>query len=93
MNQIRQTSQLAVASLVSGILGWTLVPLIGTLVAIITGHMARSEIRRRNGQLDGDGLAVAGLVLGWVSAALWIVGVVILFTVLGGIAWFATMNS
>ena len=93
MNQIRQTSQLAVASLVSGILGWTLVPLIGTLVAIITGHMARSEIRRSNGQLDGDGLAVAGLVLGWVSAALWIVGVVILFTVLGGIAWFATMNS
>lgn len=93
MNQIRQTSSLAIASLVSGILGWTLVPFIGTLVAIITGHMARAEIRRSNGQLDGDGLAIAGLVLGWIAAALWVVGLVIFFTVLGGIAWFATMNS
>ncbi len=93
MNQIRPNSQLAIASLVSGILGWTLVPFIGTLVAIITGHMARSEIRRSNGQLGGDGMAIAGLVLGWISAALWIVGIVIIFTVLGGLAWFAKMNS
>ena len=93
MNQIRPNSQLAIASLVSGILGWTLVPFIGTLVAIITGHMARSEIRRSNGQLGGDGMAIAGLVLGWISAALWIVGIVIIFTVLGGLAWFAMMNS
>ena len=68
-------------------------PFIGTLVAIITGHMARSEIRRSNGQLGGDGMAIAGLVLGWISAALWIVGIVIIFTVLGGLAWFAKMNS
>ena len=61
MNQIRPNSQLAIASLVSGILGWTLVPFIGTLVAIITGHMARSEIRRSNGQLGGDGMAIAGM--------------------------------
>ena len=93
MNQIRPNSQLAIASLVSGILGWTLVPFIGTLVAIITGHMARSEIRRSNGQLGGDGMAIAGLVLGWISAALWIVGIVIIFTVLGGLAWFAALNS
>ena len=93
MTQIRPNSQLAIASLVSGILGWTLVPFIGTLVAIITGHMARSEIRRSNGQLGGDGMAIAGLVLGWISAALWIVGIVIIFTVLGGLAWFAKMNS
>ncbi len=93
MNAIRQTSSLAIASLVSGILGWTLVPFIGTLVAIITGHMARAGIRRSNGQLDGDGLAVAGLVLGWVSAALWVVAIVIIFTILGGLAWFAKMDS
>ncbi|KAF1689568.1 DUF4190 domain-containing protein [Pseudoxanthomonas koreensis] len=93
MNQIRRTSSLAIASLVAGILGWTLVPFIGTLVAIVCGHMARGEIRRSNGQLDGDGLAIAGLVLGWIAAALWIIGIVLLFTVLGGLAWFATMNS
>ena len=31
MNQIRQTSSLAVTSLVAGILGWTLLPLLGTV--------------------------------------------------------------
>ena len=44
MNPTRQTSALAITSLVSGILGWTLLPFIGTIVAIITGHMARAEI-------------------------------------------------
>ncbi|GAB3512937.1 DUF4190 domain-containing protein [Pseudoxanthomonas daejeonensis] len=93
MNQIRKTSSLAIASLVSGILGWTLLPFIGTVVAIITGHMARSEIRASQGQLDGDGLALAGLVLGWVSVILLLVGLFILFAFLGGVAWLATLNS
>jgi len=93
MNQIRQTSSLAIASLVSGILGWTLLPFVGALVAIITGHMARSEIRAANGQLDGDGLAVAGLVLGWVSMAMALIAIVIVFAFLGGLAWLAVLNS
>ena len=93
MNPIRQTSPLAIASLVSAILGWTLLPFLGALVAIITGHMARSGIRAANGRLDGDGLAVAGLVLGWTSMALVLVAIVIVFAFLGGIAWLATLNS
>ncbi|WP_372013122.1 DUF4190 domain-containing protein [Pseudoxanthomonas sp. 10H] len=93
MDQIRQTSSLAIASLVSGILGWTLLPFIGTVVAIITGHMARAEIRRSSGRLAGDGLAIAGLVLGWVSALLLLAGVVIIFAFLGGLAWLATLNG
>ncbi|MFT3668029.1 MAG: DUF4190 domain-containing protein [Pseudoxanthomonas sp.] len=92
MNQARTTSSLAIASLVSGILGWTLLPFIGTLVAIITGHMARGEIRRSGGTLDGDGMAIGGLILGWLSALLWIVGIVVLFMFLGGLAWLATLN-
>lgn len=92
MNQIRQTSSLAVTSLVAGILGWTLLPVLGTIVAIITGHMARKEIRTSGGRLDGDGLAIGGLVLGWVSAVLWVVGVLVFFLFLGGLAWLATLN-
>ena len=41
MNTPRQTSTLAIISLVAGILGWSLLPLLGSLGAIITGHMAR----------------------------------------------------
>jgi len=92
MNQARTTSSLAIASLVSGILGWTLLPVIGTLVAIVTGHMARGEIRRSAGTLDGDGLAIGGLVLGWLSMLLWVLGIAILFLFLGGLAWLATLN-
>ena len=54
MNPARTTSSLAIASLVSGILGWTLLPVLGTLVAIVTGHMARAEIRRRLQERAGD---------------------------------------
>ena len=92
MNPARTTSSLAIASLVSGILGWTLLPVLGTLVAIVTGHMARAEIRRSGGALEGDGLAIGGLILGWLSALLWVIGIVVLFMFLGGLAWLATQN-
>ncbi len=89
----RQTSTLAIVSLVSGILGWTLLPLVGTLVAIVTGHMARKEIRRSNGQMGGDGLAVGGLLLGWISAALWLIGIVVFIVFFGGLVWLGMANS
>ncbi|HRO27007.1 MAG TPA: DUF4190 domain-containing protein [Luteimonas sp.] len=83
----RQTSALAVTSLIAGVLGWTLVPWIGSIVAIVTGHMARSEIRRAPEGLDGDGLAVAGLVLGYAMLALSLVGIIVLFAFFGGLVW------
>ncbi|HEU0152641.1 MAG TPA: DUF4190 domain-containing protein, partial [Arenimonas sp.] len=52
----RRTSSLAVTALVTGLLGWTLLPLLGSVVAIITGHMARAEIRRDPEHVEGDGL-------------------------------------
>jgi len=82
----RQTSGLAITSLVCGILGWTLLPFIGSVVAILTGHMARGEIRRSNGQLDGDGLAVAGLLLGWISIGLMVLAVLAVVFFFGGLA-------
>ena len=87
------TNGFAVASLVLGILGWTLLPFLGSVGAVIFGHMARSQIRRAAGVQDGDGLAVAGLVLGWLSLALVVVGVFILFAFLGGIAWLVSLNA
>lgn len=82
----KTTSTLAVVSLVAGILGWTLLPLIGSLGAIIAGHMARGEIRRSAGTIDGDGYAIAGLVLGWGSVIVSIIGVLLVVVFFGGIA-------
>jgi hypothetical protein len=68
-------STMAVVSLVAGILGWVLLPLIASVVAVITGHMAKNEIRSSNGRVGGDGLATAGLILGYSSLVIWGVGV------------------
>jgi hypothetical protein len=88
----RPTSTLAITSFVSGILGWTLLPLLGSIVAVVTGHMARAEIRRDGGRLGGDGFAVAGLVLGWLSIAAVIVGLAVLLVFFGGVAWLAAVQ-
>ncbi len=81
----RPTSGLAVASLVGGILGWTMLPVLGSLVGVVCGHMARAEIRR-DPRLDGDGLAIAGLVLGWTSIALSVLVLVAVILFFGGLA-------
>lgn len=65
---------LAVVSLVAAILSFVgnIVPLIGwftlALIAIVTGHMARRQIRQ-TGE-GGMGLATAGLVIGYIHLAL-----------------------
>jgi hypothetical protein len=71
---LQQSSSLAIASLVSGILGWFLIPIIGAIIAIITGHMAKNEIRSSGGRLSGDGMATAGLILGYVQVVLTVLG-------------------
>jgi hypothetical protein len=79
------TSTLAVVSLVFGILTWLMLPFVGALVAIICGHLARGEIRRAEpGQLDGNGMAIAGLMLGYLHLAMVMLGAFALATLL----WF-----
>ena len=68
------TSGLAVASLVLGIGGLTILPLLGSILAIIFGYMARKDIRSRPGELSGDGLALAGIVMGWIAVGLSVLG-------------------
>lgn len=85
---LKETSPLAIASLVSGILGWTLLPWLGSIVAIITGHMARSEIRANPATKDGDGLALAGLIMGWAMIALSILTILVIMLFFGGLLAF-----
>jgi hypothetical protein len=69
------TSTLAIVSLVSAILGFTFVPVIGTIVALITGYMARNETRSMPPKFSGDGLATAGIIMGWVQVGLFVIGI------------------
>ena len=65
-----QNSTLAIVSLVLGILSWLILPFLGSIGAVITGHLAKTEIRESAGQLTGNGLATAGLVLGYIQLAI-----------------------
>jgi len=73
--EVLPSSTLAIVSLVSAILGFTFVPIIGTIVALITGYMARNETRSIPPRASGDGMATAGIIMGWVQVALLVIGV------------------
>jgi len=80
-----RTSSLAVVSLIFGILAYVFLPGIGALVAVICGHSARSEIRRAPpGSIDGDGIALAGLILGWIQIGLALIALAIVVLIIAG---------
>ena len=65
-----RTSTMAIISLIGGITGWTILPFLGSIAAIIFGHIAKSEIKKSGGMLAGNGMATAGLIMGYLSIAL-----------------------
>jgi hypothetical protein len=75
----RQTSGAAIASLVLGIAGLTVFPLIPSILALVFGSRARDEMRA-DPAVSGEGLATAGVILGWIGVALSVIG--LLFFVL-----------
>lgn len=75
---VPQTSNLAIASLVLSTATLVLGPL-GFIPGIICGHIARARIKK-NSSLAGDGLAKAGLIIGYLFLAvglLALIGVVV----------------
>jgi len=59
-----ETSGKAIASLICGLFIFFF-PI--SIVAVVLGHLSLSEIRRSAGRLKGDGLAIVGLVLGYLG--------------------------
>jgi len=56
------TNTMALVSLIAGIVGLNLVPRLPSGAAVITGPMVRKQIA---GMERSDGLAKAGMILGW----------------------------
>lgn len=76
MAQVQRTNGFAIAALVLGIIG-------GSILAIVFGHVARSQIRTSGEK--GAGMATAGLVLGYIWLALTIVYMIFLVSVLNSL--------
>jgi len=72
------TNGMAIASLVSSLLGLTGVfcgiTALGAPLGVVFGHVALSQIKRQGG--EGRGLAIAGLVIGYILTALAVVAIV-----------------
>lgn len=74
---------MAIVALVLGITNFLLCSGILAPVPIIVGHMALREIDSSNGRLGGRGLALAGLILGYVALGLLVVALISFMAVFG----------
>jgi len=80
---ILPTSTMAIVSVVAGVAGFSLLPLVGTVVALITGYSARKETRAVPPTASGDGLATAGIIMGWVQVGLFVIGICVFILFFG----------
>ena len=71
--QAPPTSGLAITSMVCGILGLVTCLMLPGIPAVICGHMALNRIADPSMRLGGRGMAIAGLIMGYLSL-LFIVG-------------------
>jgi hypothetical protein len=71
-----KTNALAISSLIAGVVSWVALPLVAGIVAVVLGHIARGQIRRRGE--DGNGLAIGGLVLGYLNIVFCVLAVLAL---------------
>jgi hypothetical protein len=61
-----KTNTFAIVSLVTALVGIS-------IAGVIFGHLSLNQIKKTNE--DGKGLAIAGLVIGYVGCAGWILGI------------------
>ena len=64
---------MAIAAMVLGIL-W--VYWVGSILALVFGYVAKGQIDQSNGEQGGRGMAIAGIVLGWVGVGFFVIAVI-----------------
>ncbi len=88
---MKTTNGLAIASLVLGLVSWVAAPCLASFAAVVCGHMARTQIRASNGTQEGDGLALAGLILGYLNIVVALGAIFVIFVVFG-VAGFSSVT-
>ena len=62
-------------SLVSSLIGIFIIPLLGSLAGIITGHISLGQVKKTGEQ--GRGLALAGTIIGYVGLGFIVIGLIV----------------
>lgn len=83
-----RTNTLAIVSLIASIAGLTLLPVIGSIVGVITGHISLGQLKTSGEQ--GRGLALGGTIAGWAGLGLVILAIVGFFAFMGFVASVST---
>jgi hypothetical protein len=70
-----KTNTLAIISMIASIVGFLwILPFIGSLAGVIMGHISLRQIAT-NGE-KGRGMALAGVIVGYVGLALFVIGII-----------------
>ena len=77
----QRTNGFAITSLVCGILGFCAGGALAAIPAIVFGHIALAQINRSGGMEQGRGMAIAGLVMGYLFLALIVLYIAFVVTV------------
>ena len=72
-----RTNGLAIASLVLGI-AQIFLCIIGGILALVFGYISRRQIDESGGTQGGRGMAIAGIILGWIGIGLGIAYIVVI---------------
>lgn len=73
-------NNLAIISLVAGVAAWVIVPILGAIVGVICGHLARGQLLERPHETSSI-MALLGLILSYVQ-------LVLATLLIGFVAWF-----
>ena len=67
---------MAIAALVCGILG--ILGGVPSILALVFGYVSRRQIDESRGLSGGRGLAISGIVLGWIGLALLVLSILLI---------------
>lgn len=86
------TDGMAIASLIMGIGGFLLCPLVLGVLAVIFGYIGKRNIEESAGALGGESFAVGGIILGWINIGLTAL-VILIIIIAAAASHSATLSS
>lgn len=84
---VRRTDGQAVASLVLGLVGLVICPIIPSIIAIALGKQSMTRIEQSQGVLEGHGMAKAGFILGIIGVVLWVLLIGLYIAMIGSFVY------